>query len=72
MIGGAATERVDTRVLQVIYRVEREEPGLVVGMQVDVFLNTQFRGHILAYTNDDLLTVDVNPIVFLAMEVSHG
>ena len=38
---GDNTERVDTRVLQVIYRVERDEPGLFVGMQVDVFLNTE-------------------------------
>jgi len=36
---GDNTERVDTRVLQVIYRVERDEPGLFVGMQVDVFLD---------------------------------
>jgi multidrug efflux pump subunit AcrA (membrane-fusion protein) len=36
---GDNSERVDTRVLQVIYRVEREEPTLFVGMQVDVFLN---------------------------------
>ena len=36
---GDNTERVDTRVLQVIYRVDRDEPGLYVGMQVDVFLN---------------------------------
>jgi HlyD family secretion protein len=37
---GDNTERVDTRVLQVIYRVARDEPGLYVGMQVDVFLET--------------------------------
>ncbi len=37
---GDNTERVDTRVLQVIYQVERDEPGLFVGMQVDVFINT--------------------------------
>jgi multidrug efflux pump subunit AcrA (membrane-fusion protein) len=36
---GDNTERVDTRVLQVIYQVEHDEPGLFVGMQVDVFLN---------------------------------
>jgi multidrug efflux pump subunit AcrA (membrane-fusion protein) len=36
---GDNTERVDTRVLQVIYRVQRDEPWLFVGMQVDVFLN---------------------------------
>jgi HlyD family secretion protein len=36
---GDNTERVDTRVLQVIYRVEGDAPALFVGMQVDVFLN---------------------------------
>jgi multidrug efflux pump subunit AcrA (membrane-fusion protein) len=38
---GDNTERVDTRVLQVIYRVEHDEPELFVGMQVDVFLNAE-------------------------------
>jgi multidrug efflux pump subunit AcrA (membrane-fusion protein) len=37
---GDNTERVDTRVLQVIYQVVRDEPGLFVGMQMDVFLDT--------------------------------
>ena len=37
---GDNTERVDTRVLQVIYRVDSDEPSLFVGMQVDVFINT--------------------------------
>jgi multidrug resistance efflux pump len=36
---GDNTERVDTRVLQVIYRIEGDDAGLFVGMQVDVFLN---------------------------------
>ncbi len=36
---GDNTERVDTRVLQVIYRLDHEDPGWYVGMQVDVFLN---------------------------------
>ena len=36
---GDNTERVDTRVLQVIYRVEDGKPGLFVGMQMDVFLD---------------------------------
>ena|SRR5271157_3193461 len=36
---GNNTERVDTRVLQVIYRLDRDDPGWYVGMQVDVFLN---------------------------------
>ena len=36
---GDNTERVDTRVLQVIYQVNQDEPALFVGMQVDVFLD---------------------------------
>ncbi len=35
---GDSTERVDTRVLQVIYRVEREDVPLYVGQQLDVFI----------------------------------
>ncbi len=35
---GDSTERVDTRVLQVIYRVEREDLQLFVGQQLDVFI----------------------------------
>ncbi len=35
---GDSTERVDTRVLQVIYRVERADLPLFVGQQVDVFI----------------------------------
>lgn len=36
---GASTERVDTRVLQVIYSLKRpENPPLYVGQQVDVFI----------------------------------
>jgi HlyD family secretion protein len=38
---GDNTERVDTRVLQVIYRVDGDQPGLFVGMQVDVFLKAE-------------------------------
>jgi multidrug resistance efflux pump len=38
---GDNTERVDTRVLQVIYQLDRDEPALFVGMQVDVFLDAQ-------------------------------
>jgi len=36
---GDSTERVDTRVLQVIYRVERDDLPLFVGQQVDVFID---------------------------------
>jgi len=35
---GDNTERVDTRVLQVIYRVERNDLHLFVGQQMDVFI----------------------------------
>lgn len=35
---GASTERVDTRVLQAIYRIESPPPFLVVGQQMDVFI----------------------------------
>ena len=38
---GDSTERVDTRVLQVIYRVERDDLPLFVGQQVDVFIDGQ-------------------------------
>jgi HlyD family secretion protein len=36
---GDSTERVDTRVLQVIYRVERDDLSLFVGQQMDVFID---------------------------------
>ena len=36
---GDSTERVDTRVLQVIYRVERDNLPLFVGQQLDVFID---------------------------------
>jgi multidrug efflux pump subunit AcrA (membrane-fusion protein) len=36
---GDSTERVDTRVLQVIYRIAAESSSLFVGQQVDVFLD---------------------------------
>jgi len=35
---GDSTERVDTRVLQVIYRIEREDLPVFVGQQLDVFI----------------------------------
>jgi HlyD family secretion protein len=38
---GANTERVDTRVLQVVYRVEGEEAPLFVGQQLDVFIEAK-------------------------------
>lgn len=36
---GAATERVDTRVLRVIYALERAPAGMYVGQQLDVFFD---------------------------------
>ena len=36
---GESTERVDTRVLQVIYAIDAPSPGLYVGQQLDVSLN---------------------------------
>jgi HlyD family secretion protein len=38
---GDSTERVDTRVLQVIYRVECDDLPLFVGQQLDVFIDAQ-------------------------------
>jgi hypothetical protein len=35
---GSGTERVDTRVLQVIYRIAQTQTGLYVGQQMDVFI----------------------------------
>jgi HlyD family secretion protein len=36
---GDSTERVDRRVLQIIYRVERDDVPLFVGQQLDVFID---------------------------------
>jgi multidrug efflux pump subunit AcrA (membrane-fusion protein) len=36
---GDSTERVDTRVLQVIYKVERDDLPLFIGEQLDVFID---------------------------------
>ena len=38
-LAGESSERVDTRVLQVIFRLDRPELPLYVGQQMDVFLN---------------------------------
>jgi HlyD family secretion protein len=40
---GGATERVDTRVLQAVYRVENGNLPLFVGQQMDVFIQTKER-----------------------------
>jgi multidrug efflux pump subunit AcrA (membrane-fusion protein) len=36
---GDSTERVDTRVLQIIYRIERDDIPLFAGQQLDVFID---------------------------------
>jgi hypothetical protein len=36
---GDSTERVDTRVLQVIYRIDRQDFEIFVGQQMDVFID---------------------------------
>jgi hypothetical protein len=36
---GDSTERVDTRVLQAIYRIDRDDLPLFVGQQMDVFID---------------------------------
>jgi HlyD family secretion protein len=41
---GDSTERVDTRVLQVIYRVARDDVPLFVGQQLDVFIDAARSG----------------------------
>jgi len=38
-LSGDSIERIDTRVLQVIYAVDKSNPGLYVGQQLDVFLD---------------------------------
>jgi multidrug efflux pump subunit AcrA (membrane-fusion protein) len=38
-LSGLGAERVDTRVLQVIYAVAESDPGLQIGQQVDVYLD---------------------------------
>ena len=35
---GSSTERVDTRVLQVLYRFDRRDLPIYVGQQVDVYI----------------------------------
>ena len=41
---GSGSERVDTRVLQVIYEVDPEELGAYVGQQVDLFIKADSQG----------------------------
>jgi HlyD family secretion protein len=49
---GDSTERVDTRVLQVIYRVERDGVPLFVGQQLDVFIDARPGGRSGGDPND--------------------
>jgi hypothetical protein len=39
-LSGTSTERVDTRVLQVVYSVSKGELPIYVGQQVDVYIET--------------------------------
>jgi hypothetical protein len=39
---GDSTERVDTRVLQAIYRIRPENAPVYVGQQMDVYIDTPF------------------------------
>ena len=52
---GDNTERVDTRVLQVIYRVDDNQPVLYVGMQVDVFLESDGLPQSSGSSQDDVV-----------------
>jgi hypothetical protein len=38
---GDSTERVDTRVLQALYRFDRKQLPIYIGQQMDVFIETQ-------------------------------
>jgi HlyD family secretion protein len=48
---GDSTERVDTRVLQVIYRFKDPGVPLRVGQQMDVFIATDQDGKVFDYTD---------------------
>jgi multidrug resistance efflux pump len=50
---GDNTERVDTRVLQVIYEIEKNEPPLYVGQQVDVFFKLPSPSNSVTTTLDE-------------------
>lgn len=38
---GSSTERVDTRVLQVIYAIDQSQPKVYIGQQLDVFIDAK-------------------------------
>jgi multidrug efflux pump subunit AcrA (membrane-fusion protein) len=44
---GDSTERVDTRVLQIIYRIEDNNLPLFVGQQMDVFIDASNQRHLI-------------------------
>ncbi len=49
---GDSTERVDTRVLQVIYRVKDQNASLYVGQQMDVYIKTPDSVSVSRYGSD--------------------
>jgi HlyD family secretion protein len=49
---GDNTERVDTRVLQVIYRIERDDLRLFIGQQMDVFIEVPAATEVAAQKTD--------------------
>jgi multidrug resistance efflux pump len=49
---GEVTERVDTRVLQVIYRFRGSSSSVFDGQQMDVYINTPFRAHAQTMAQD--------------------
>ncbi len=38
---GSSNERVDTRVLQVVYAIDQSQPGVYIGQQLDVFIDAR-------------------------------
>ncbi len=38
---GSSSERVDTRVLQVIYAIDQSQPEIYIGQQLDVFIDAR-------------------------------
>lgn len=55
---GASTERVDTRVLQAIYRIEDQSPHLFVGQQMDVFIEASGLETAMANTNSTTMPTE--------------
>ena len=40
-LSGDSTELIDTRIIDIIYKVEGDFPGLLIGQQIDVFIESQ-------------------------------